>query len=76
MKFYKTLGFNPKKHTLDPKKVKISSFDFLRMTEKMKSLNPDNTTEASLMMLNYGPSGDNNMEYGKVHLYSGWITAG
>jgi len=73
IKFYTSLGFDSKKHTLNPKKVKISEADFLKMTEKMKSLNLDNSTAASFMMLNYGPSCDYTMKNGKVRLHTGWI---
>jgi hypothetical protein len=76
IKFYTVLGFDPKKHTLNPKKVKVSERDLLALVEQMKALNPDDPKSASLLMLNYGPSCDYNMKSGKVHLYGGWVTKG
>lgn len=76
LKFYAALGFDSKKHMLDPKKVKLSETDLIAFTEQLKTLCPDNAEGASLLMLNYGPSCDYAMKNGKVHLYDGWVEIG
>lgn len=76
MKFYVALGYNPDNQTLNPKKVKVSEADHLALTEQMKKLQPKNSDGVCLLLLNYGPSCDNDMENGKVHLYAGWVEVG
>jgi len=74
LKFYVDLGWNKKKQTLNPKKVKLSEHDHLSFTNALVSINPKQKDETILMLLNFGPScGYNKVKNGSVGLYKGWV---
>ena len=73
LKFYKDLGFEPDKHFLKPNKIKPSKADHVALHQNLINLLPDNGSTVTMFLLNYGPSCDESIEAGKVHLYDKWI---
>ena len=72
-KFYRALGWNGE-DMLDPKKIRTTKAVYERIHAIMLEKIPPGTDPAGvgMLMVNYGPSVDDNIPEGKVHLYKGW----
>ena len=76
--FYKDLGWNKATHTLDPKRVKTTESVYMSILETMRTICynlQEDLQSINLLMLNYGPSVNENVKEGKVQLYNNWLVA-
>lgn len=63
------LGWNPKMHQLNPKKVRTTLGVYLNLYETIKSVDDINLTS----LLNYGPGVDEGIPKNTVYLLEGWL---
>jgi hypothetical protein len=74
LKFYTDLGWDSKKQYLNPKKIKLSEHDHLRLSKRLISLEPENSVAVNQFLLDKGPGcGYGKVGIGTVHLYNGWV---
>jgi hypothetical protein len=70
--FYRALGWNGKDF-LNPCKVRTTQEVYNCLQDKMHERYP-NIITVGMFMVNSGPSVDNFIPLGKVHLLEGWLT--
>lgn len=74
LEFYKDLGWNPKKQSLNVKKIYISQKSYTQMHDYFKSFPGINQAELSTLMLHYGPSVKDDVFDSDIVLLDGAIT--
>jgi hypothetical protein len=72
LNFYVALGWD-RKQPLNVRKVVINYNQAMELSEKIQS-KEESQNAAGLFYLNYGPSPNEDIPYGKVKLYDGWLT--
>ncbi|MBC8521280.1 MAG: hypothetical protein H8D26_04735 [Methanomicrobia archaeon] len=65
LNFYKDLGWN-RMGQLDPTKVKMNKEDWSKLFDKLVKLCPEDRVSVGFLVIDKGPSGDNNVPKGKV----------
>lgn len=73
LNFYVALGWD-REQNLNPRKVVINNKQALELIDKISSEQEDKS-KVNLMYLNYGPSPDQDIPYGKIKLRNGWMSA-
>lgn len=73
LNFYSALGWD-REQNLNPRKVVINNKQALELIDKISS-EKDDKSKVNLMYLDYGPSPDQDIPYGKIKLRNGWMTA-
>jgi hypothetical protein len=74
IEWYKSLGWNPETHHLDPTKVGVNEEDDGKMCEALlKTVNDQDKASYVILWANYGPSPRKNVPQGHVILEEGWI---
>lgn len=72
--WYKSLGWNPKIHKLDPTKVGINSEDDKEIIQKFfDSVKNFDTAYLTFFWVNYGPSPRDDVPKGFILLEKGWV---
>lgn len=71
LNFYVSLGWD-RQQNLNPRKVVINNKQALELIDKITS-EEDDKAKVNLMYLNFGPSPDEDIQYGKIKLRSGWL---
>ena len=70
--FYKALGWDSEKYILDPRKVKTTLEIYNILYEKIFEIAPD-AVGVGMLMVNNGPSVDDNIPDGQIVLLEGWL---
>ena len=72
LNFYRDLGWDSETQTLDPNKVKTTNSIYYGIRDATEEICPD-PVAIGMHMVNRGPSVDDCVEEGKVHLFEGWV---
>ena len=70
--FYIALGWDSEKYILDPRKVKTTLVIYSTLYDEIFEMYP-NESSVGMLMVNSGPSVDDNVPEGKIILLDGWI---
>lgn len=77
IRFFKSLGWDPKNQVIDPTKVVVNHKQATDMLKDfMNSFDEPNRVTAGLLWADKGPSYSDDVPYGEVILKDGWVTAG
>lgn len=76
--FYEKLGWDRKKHVIDPKKVVMNRDDALKAIDAWCRKMDSKEDKKSKMYewFSYGPSSKDTVKQNHIKLYKGWITLG
>ena len=72
LNFYKDLGWNPKTHRLDPRFVKTTRKTYDEIRDAITERSED-AVGVGMLMINNGPSVNEDVKEGTVRLLNGWI---